>query len=48
MIKRARPADKAAAILKTEVDVTFIGDGESMDYLKKLTSDLGLEKMFTS
>lgn len=35
---------KAAAILKTEVDVTFIGDGESMEYLKKLTSDLDLDK----
>ena len=35
---------KAAAILKTVVDVTFIGDGESMEYLKKLTSDLDLEK----
>ena len=35
---------KAAAILKSEVDVTFIGDGESMEYLKKLTSDLDLDK----
>lgn len=26
------------------MDVTFIGDGESMEYLKKLTSDLNLEK----
>lgn len=34
---------KAAAILKPGVDVTFIGDGESVDYLKKLTSDLGLD-----
>lgn len=31
---------KAASILKGMVDVTFIGDGESLEYLQKLTSEL--------
>lgn len=35
---------KAASKLKGLVDVTFIGDGESFDYLKKLTAELHVEK----
>lgn len=35
---------RAAAKLYGQIDVSFIGDGSSMDYLRQLTRDLGVEE----
>lgn len=35
---------KAASLLNGKVDVTFIGDGDSMTYLKDLTNELGMNE----